>query len=116
MENINDNLLAKPKSNDVLLADFFKILSHPTRIQILRMLRDQPLCVCEIVPKFHESQASISKHLRLMKDLGILSFSQHGTKNIYSIADPEIFPIIDQSRQILQHIFENSLAEIKNFE
>lgn len=116
MDNFNENLLVKPKSSDSQIADFFKVLSHPTRIQILRMLRDQPLCVCEIVPKFQESQASISKHLRLMKDLGVLSFSQHGTRNIYSVSDPEIFTIIDQSRQILKHMFENSLEQIKQIE
>ncbi|MHA1674128.1 MAG: ArsR/SmtB family transcription factor [Promethearchaeota archaeon] len=78
------------------LANLFKVLSHPIRIQIIEFLFEGPKCVCELTPRFNFSQPAISKHLKILVDSNILQQRKEGTKNIYKIATPEILNIIQQ--------------------
>ena len=76
-------------------AKIFKALSDPVRLTILDFLRDQEKCVCEIVPHVKLIQPVVSRHLKILKYVGIIRDRKEGNRRLYSIVDQRIFRIID---------------------
>jgi ArsR family transcriptional regulator len=62
-----------------------KGIAHPVRMRIVEELSRGDLCAGEIAELFHFDRTTISKHLALMKDLGILESSREGTSVRYSL-------------------------------
>jgi DNA-binding transcriptional ArsR family regulator len=73
----------------------FHALSDPIRMEIISYLRDGEKCVCEIVPHLNLIQPLISRHLKVLKDAGIVRCRKDGTKRMYSIVDQRIFNVVD---------------------
>ncbi len=68
------------------LAKIFKALGHPTRVKILEHLIDIDTCVCgEIVNIFPYSQSTISQHLKLLKESGIVCGEVEGPKTYFCV-------------------------------
>jgi ArsR family transcriptional regulator len=60
-------------------ARVFKALSDPTRLRILRTIaRMDELCECNIVPAFELSQPTISYHLKILREAGLLRSERRG--------------------------------------
>lgn len=62
-------------------------LADTTRLQIVRMLSrfDEPLCVCEITPQFNLGQPTISHHLKVLRDAGLVNWEKRGLWVYYSL-------------------------------
>ena len=56
----------------------FKALSDPGRLRIVKMLEDRQLCMCEIREVLQLSNATVSKHLTLLRDAGLVEDSKDG--------------------------------------
>ena len=69
-------------------------LSDPTRLELLEYLSDGEHCVCEILPAFQRSQSTISKHLNILHEAGILERKVDGKRTLYSIKDPLVFDLM----------------------
>jgi ArsR family transcriptional regulator len=65
-------------------------LSDPTRLEILNFLAERERCVCEILPSFQRSQSTISKHLNILYEAGILDRRIDGKRTLYRIKNPRI--------------------------
>jgi len=76
-------------------AKIFNALSDPARLEIVEFLRGGEKCVCEIVPYVDLIQPVVSRHLKILKDCGLLKYRKEGNRRLYSVADPRIFEIID---------------------
>jgi len=76
-------------------ATVYHALSDPIRLEIIDYLRDGEKCVCEIVPYLNLIQPLISRHLKILKDAGIVRCRKDGTKRLYSIVDQQIFNVTD---------------------
>ncbi len=63
-------------------AQFFKILTHPTRLAILDVLRDGEQCVCHLEAVLALRQAYISQHLMVLRESGLVADRRDGW-NIY---------------------------------
>ncbi|MCP4572339.1 MAG: helix-turn-helix transcriptional regulator [bacterium] len=65
-----------------------KVLGHEVRLGILGLLlgTDDALCVCEIEASFDLSQPTISHHLRLLREAGLVSTERRGTWIYYELA------------------------------
>jgi ArsR family transcriptional regulator, arsenate/arsenite/antimonite-responsive transcriptional repressor len=74
---------------------FFNALSDPIRLEILTFLREGEKCVCEIVPHLNLIQPLISRHLKILRDSGLIKCRKDGTKRMYSIVDQRVFTVID---------------------
>jgi DNA-binding transcriptional ArsR family regulator len=90
----------------------FHALSDPIRLEIVAYLRDGEKCVCEIVPHLNLIQPLISRHLKILKDAGIVRCRKDGTKRMYSIVDPRIFNVVDaltaeRVSTLTKEVFEN---------
>ncbi len=62
-----------------------KLLSDPTRMKILFVIYNKPSYVQDIVETVDQSQANVSKHLKKLRELGIVSSESEGNKVKYAI-------------------------------
>lgn len=69
-------------------------LADPIRLEVIKYLSGGERCVCEIFPKFQRSQSSISKHLNVLYQAGILDRKFDGKKTLYRIRDPQVLEVI----------------------
>ncbi|NIT03535.1 metalloregulator ArsR/SmtB family transcription factor [Candidatus Saccharibacteria bacterium] len=67
------------------LVGFFKVLSDPTRFEILTLLLSREMCVCELVDQLQLSQSLISHHLHHLKVADLLHVRREGTWIFYSV-------------------------------
>lgn len=82
------------KSSTKFKAKIFKALADPVRLEIVEFLRHGEKCVCEIVHYIGIAQPLVSRHLKILKDCGLVKDRKDGNKRLYSIADIEIFNVI----------------------
>jgi DNA-binding transcriptional ArsR family regulator len=82
-----------PPSVLALVADFFKVLSEVSRLQIVCVLKSGPHNVSEIIEETGLGQANVSKHLKILTQAGIVTRQQQGTSVIYQIANPFVFEL-----------------------
>lgn len=78
-----------------LVADRFKVLSEPTRLEILQFLQSGEKSVSEITTHVRLSQPNISKHLKILQNAGITKREKKGNTVFYSIADEGIFELCE---------------------
>ena len=83
------------KNSNKFKTKVFKALSDPVRIEILEFLHDGEKCVCEIIPHVGTLQPVVSRHLKILKDCGLVKYRKDGSRRLYSITDPAIFQIIN---------------------
>ncbi len=72
------------------MKDFIRVmksLSDPNRVRVLKLLQEKKLCVCEIQKVLGLAQSTVSKHLKLLEDAGLVDRTRQGTWIIYSLAD-----------------------------
>jgi ArsR family transcriptional regulator len=68
-------------------ARLFRALGDETRVQIIRLLAQQgePLCVCHVEAAFTLSQPTISHHLKVLRDAGLVSTERRGVWIYYRL-------------------------------
>ena len=93
---------------DQLVSNVFKALAHPTRIQIIKLLKDGELCVCEILPRIESEQSNTSQHLNVMKNQGIVESRKDGSKVIYCIKNKEVYEMIKLAEAIILRQMEET--------
>ncbi|MEH2268709.1 MAG: metalloregulator ArsR/SmtB family transcription factor [Nostoc sp.] len=76
-----------------VLASRFKILAEPTRLLILAALCNQERSVQEICNHTGLLQGNVSKHLRLMKDAGVVACRREGVWRYYRVIDTELLAL-----------------------
>ena len=99
------------ESKNKFKAKIFKGLSDPVRLDILDFLGDGEKCVCEIIPHVKLIQPVVSRHLKILKDCGILRDRKDGNRRLYSITDQQIFRVIDGVTPELVNTFTTRLLE-----
>lgn len=62
-----------------------KALAHPTRLMMLDVLADREWCVCELTALTGLDQSTVSKHLAVLKQAGIVADRKERTKTFYSL-------------------------------
>ncbi|MBC7078889.1 MAG: winged helix-turn-helix transcriptional regulator [Methanothrix sp.] len=88
----------------------FGALADPIRIKILLLLSDGERCVCEILPAFERSQSTISKHLSILYNAGLLDRRIEGNRTIYSIKNRRVVELLETADAIaIAHL--SSLVE-----
>ena len=84
------NMLMKSEEFDTELADLAektKALSHPARLVILRFLATRDTCICgEIVRELPLAQATVSRHLKVLQEAGLVRMTRQGPSSCYCVA------------------------------
>lgn len=71
---------------DEELASLAKALGHPARVKILRILVSRDACICgDIVEKLPLAQSTVSQHLKVLKDVGLIRGEVDGPRTCYCI-------------------------------
>jgi DNA-binding transcriptional ArsR family regulator len=70
------------------LAELFKGLAHPTRLQILDLLREGELCVCHIEASLNKRQAYVSQQLMSLREAGLVDSRRDGLQVYYRLSHP----------------------------
>ncbi|NUM46412.1 MAG: winged helix-turn-helix transcriptional regulator [Anaerolineales bacterium] len=89
----------------------FDALGHPTRREILTLLRAAPMPVGAIADHFPVSRPAISKHLRILQEAGLVNVCEQGTRNIFSI-NPSGFL---EAKGYLEQFWDQALGSFQNF-
>ncbi|TRZ76821.1 MAG: ArsR family transcriptional regulator [Bacteroidetes bacterium] len=93
------------KEDEILLARYAKALGHPARIAILNFLASANTCFCgEIVEELPIAQATVSQHLKELKDAGLIQGSIQPPKVRYCI-DPENWK---KAKKLFDNFLKNS--------
>jgi ArsR family transcriptional regulator, arsenate/arsenite/antimonite-responsive transcriptional repressor len=79
------NLPIAPPVTEKLIAAGFRALSDPLRLQILELLREQELCVCDLCDRLSVPQPKLSFHLKTLKEAALVSSRQEGRWIYYSL-------------------------------
>jgi ArsR family transcriptional regulator len=83
-------------------AKIVKALAHPTRLFILDQLADGERCVCELQEMIGADMSTVSKHLSLLKNAGIVAIDKRGTQIFYSLQTPCILNFIGCVENVLR--------------
>lgn len=89
--------MARKLTSDLirLIAERFKALAEPARLQILAALRQRDLTVTELVEETGLGQANVSKHLQLLHTMGFVERRKAGLFVYYALADQSVFDLCD---------------------
>jgi DNA-binding transcriptional ArsR family regulator len=102
---------SKPADLTRFRAKIFNALSDPIRLEIIAFLRDGEKCVCEITPHLKLLQPVISRHLKILKNAGLVKLRKQGTWHMYSLTTPEVCKVIDQLAPELLDTLKQRLIE-----
>ena len=89
-----------------------KALSDPNRVRVLKLLQEGELCVCEIQKVLKLAQSTISKHMKLLEDAGLVNRKRQGTWILYSLADTSDSQYAQTMLKALRHWMDDD-AELQ---
>jgi len=77
------------------LANLLHALADPTRLQMVSLLAEHPgeVCVCDITASFDLDQSTISHHLRLLREAGVIECVRHGVWVYYFLKAGALEPV-----------------------
>ena len=102
-----------PKKTAQFKAKIFYALSDPARLQALEFIRNQEKCVCEIVPHLNIIQPLVSRHLKILKNAGIIRCRKDSTKHMYSVAYSQIYDVIDVlNPQLITNLTKEAIENV----
>ncbi len=84
-------------------SETMKALAHPTRLFIVDFLADGEKCVCEIVEQVGVDISTISKHLSVMKNAGLVEYEKRGLNVFYKLVCPcvsELFICLENIKKL----------------
>jgi ArsR family transcriptional regulator len=89
-------------------ADFLKALAHPTRLKVIEFLKKGESNVSDMMKALDIEQSSLSRHLAVLKQNGVLKTKQKKTTIYYDIQDHDIFKVLRPIAEILRKKFKNA--------
>ncbi len=88
------------------IAGIMKALGHPTRLFIVEEVAREPHCVCELTALIGADTSTVSRHLSVLKNAGILRDEKRGNLVYYSLTCPcvlesvrRLLPVLDMKKQ-----------------
>jgi DNA-binding transcriptional ArsR family regulator len=84
-----------------LEANLYSAFSDPTRILILYALNEQPHNVTKLVSELGINQSAVSRHLKVLRDHGLVQTARQGACITYTLADTRLIEALDILRAVL---------------
>jgi len=95
------------------MRDFIKVmkaLSDANRVKMLKLLQRRILCVCEMQKALGLAQSTVSKHLKILEEAGLITYSKDGLWVNYRLADGAKNPYVASLLGNLRHWLEEDEA------
>lgn len=90
-------------------ANVLKALGHPTRLWIAEQLADGEKCVCELVEQVEADFSTISKHLSVLKQAGVVADERRGKMVYYRLKVPCILNYMPCVEAVIQAAVQKNL-------
>ncbi len=100
----------------IQVADYFKVLSELSRLQVLCSLKSGSKNVTEIMEETGLGQANVSKHLKILAQSGIVSRTPQGVSVYYEIVEPFIFDLCELVSDRLSIRLQEQSQQLKQLE
>ncbi len=81
--------------------ELLKALAHPTRLQILDILRTEAACVCHLTAVLRKPQPYVSQQIAVLRDAGLVIDDRLGLNVFYQVRDRRVYELVDQLRTML---------------
>jgi ArsR family transcriptional regulator len=101
---------AKAKARYAARAKVMKALAHPTRLFIVDQLANGPRCVCELTDMVGADVSTVSRHLSVLREVGILDDDKRGNQVFYSLRVPCVLNWYSCVEGVLQADAKRKLA------
>ena len=88
------------QSSPEQIANILGALAHANRVRILEMLSEKVYCQCELGPALEIEQSNLSRHLKTLTRVGILTTWREGNCINFKIADREVLALVDLAASI----------------
>ena len=85
-----------------LQAKILKALAHPTRLLIVDELCKKEHCVCELTDMIGADTSTVSKHLSVLRNAGIVGVEKRGTNVYYSLKIPCTATFLSCTKDVIQ--------------
>jgi DNA-binding transcriptional ArsR family regulator len=95
------NIRVLPEEAAQLHAEMCSALSDPRRILLLYALAERPHKVNDLAGEIGISQPATSRHLKTLRDRGLVLANRQGTNIEYSLSDPRLIQALDLLRAVL---------------
>ena len=89
-------------------ADFLRALSHPVRLQLIERLKSGEASVGALVRELGVEQSSLSRHLGILRELGVLEARQEKKNVYYALHDHDIFNVLRPIAELLRKKLKRS--------
>jgi ArsR family transcriptional regulator, arsenate/arsenite/antimonite-responsive transcriptional repressor len=89
------------------LIKVMKALSDPNRVKIVKMLQIKSACVCELRSALGIAQPTVSKHLKVLEEAGLVTYQKDGLWVNYGLADGSSSPYAATLLGSLRHWLQN---------
>ena len=86
-----------------------KALSDPNRVKIVKLLQIKSMCVCELQGALNLAQPTVSKHLKILEEAGLVDYRKDGLWVNYYLADGKSSPYAANLLGNLQHWLNEDL-------
>jgi ArsR family transcriptional regulator len=95
--------MTRPLESEIreLHAQICQALADPTRIMLLYSLVDSPQNVGELAVELKLSQPNVSRHLKVLRERGMVNAAREGANVVYSLADKRVIKALDLMREVL---------------
>ena len=91
-------------------ARIIKAMGHPTRLFIVSELAQGERCVCELTEMIGADVSTVSKHLSVLKSVGIVQDRKQGSQVFYSLRCPCILSFFECVESVMRTAAEEQLA------
>ncbi|MCZ0702279.1 ArsR family transcriptional regulator [Natronobacillus azotifigens] len=81
------------------ISEIFKVLGNPTRLKIVRILREAEVCVHDLAHLLSVEQSIVSNHLKVLKRTNLVKYRRDGKIVYYQLADHHVVEILDLAFQ-----------------
>lgn len=83
-------------------AAVLKALAHPTRLWLVEQLQQQERCVCELTDGVNADISTVSKHLSLLRQAGIISSRRDGKQIYYRLETPCLLKMLSCVESVIE--------------
>ena len=104
-----------PQQKDYMAAQarIFKALGHPSRLLMLDALRDGEKCVCDLQALVGDNISTVSKHLAVLREAGIVAHEKRGANIYYRLCLPCLDSFLACTRDLLETRLASQLTLLR---
>jgi DNA-binding transcriptional ArsR family regulator len=85
------------------MAEFFSVLSDPTRLRLLSLLESSEHCVCDLAEHLETTESAVSHQLRALRAARVVTYRKDGRQVFYKLHDHHV---IELYRTVREHLAE----------